>query len=111
MTGPEIAQAPRYGLNPIILLFNNQGWGLFRPLTADPKLLSIPNWPCAALARLWGGVGLQANTALELRDALATADQTTSFVIIEVFIEPNDLSPVAKKYIELAGKKANMGKS
>jgi indolepyruvate decarboxylase len=108
MTGQEIAQAPRYGLNPIILLFNNQGWGLFRPIVTDPTLLSIPNWPCAELARLWGGVGLQAKTAIELREALAIADKAASFVIIEIAIQPNDLSPVATKYIELAGKKANM---
>jgi len=109
MTGQEIAQAPRYGLNPIILLFNNQGWGLFRPIAADPRLLSIPNWPCTELAKLWGGVGIQVKTARELKEALALADQTTSFVIIEVLIAPNDLSPVAKKYIELAGRKAKIG--
>ena len=108
MTGQEIAQAPRYGLNPIILLFNNQGWGLFRPIVADSKLLSIPNWPYAELARLWGGIGLQAHTASELREGLAIADKASSFVIIEIAIAPHDLSPVAKKYIELAGKKAKM---
>src|SRR5206468_2340462 len=34
MTGPEIAQAPRYGLNPIVLVVNNGGWQIFRPVVA-----------------------------------------------------------------------------
>jgi indolepyruvate decarboxylase len=32
MTGAEIAHARRYGLNPIIILLNNRGWGIFRPI-------------------------------------------------------------------------------
>src|SRR5207237_182611 len=34
MTGPEIAHAPRYGLKPIVLLINNGGWQIFRPVAA-----------------------------------------------------------------------------
>jgi len=109
MTGPEIAQAPRHQLNPIIVLLNNHGWGLFRPIAKQQDLLSIPDWPYAELARLWGGVGLQVRTASELREALAKADQTPSFVIIEVMIQPNDLSPLSRKYIEASGKKAKIG--
>src|SRR5262249_49175670 len=29
MTGPEIAQAPRYGLSPIVIVVNNGGWQIF----------------------------------------------------------------------------------
>ena len=109
MTGQEISHAPRYGLNPIVILLNNKGWGIFRPIAEREKLLSIPDWPYAELARLWGGAGFQVKTALELKEALSKAEKTSSFVIIEVSIQPNDLSPMSRKYIEGAAKKAKMG--
>jgi indolepyruvate decarboxylase len=100
MTGPEIAQAPRYGLNPIIVLLNNGGWGIFRPVTARPDLLEIPSWPYADLARSWGGVGFRAETIGEFRGALEAAAEAPSFAIIECRIGPHDLSPISVKYIK-----------
>jgi hypothetical protein len=44
-------------------------------------------------------------TVSELRDALRVAHETSSFVIIEVLVDPHDLSPVTIKYI-----KASVGK-
>lgn len=111
MTGQEIAQAPRHRLNPIVILLNNGGWGIFRPIAERQELLAVPNWPYTELARLWGGVGLKAQTALELREALAKADRTGSFVIIEVTLPPGDLSPMAQRYIESSGKRAGLGES
>lgn len=105
MTGPEISHAPRYKLNPIIVLMNNAGWGIFRPVTERKDLLALPNWPYAQLAEAWGGKGFHAHTVGELRDALAAAHELPSFVIIEVQVDPQDLSPVTLKYI-----KASVGK-
>ena len=102
MTGSEIAQAPRYGLNPIVILLNNGGWGIFRPIAERKDLLSIPDWRYAELARLWGGVGIVVKTASELPAALEKAASSPSFVIIEVRIQPNDISPMSRKYIEAA---------
>jgi indolepyruvate decarboxylase len=109
MTGPEIAQAPRHGLRPIVILMNNGGWGIFRPIAERQDLLTIPNWPYAELARAWGGEGYIASTVGEFRDALAAAERATSFVIIETRVDPYDLSPVSKKYIEASARKAKMG--
>jgi indolepyruvate decarboxylase len=105
MTGSELSHAPRYKLNPIIILMNNGGWGIFRPVTKRQELLNLPNWPYAQLAEAWGGKGLCAHTVGELREALTTAHEISSFVLIEVMVEPNDLSPVTIKYI-----KASVGK-
>jgi len=102
MTGPEIAQAPRYGLNPIVILLNNGGWGIFRPISRREDLLSLPDWRYAELARLWGGIGLKVRTASALSKALDTAAECRSFVIIEVQIQPNDLSPMSRKFIAAA---------
>jgi TPP-dependent 2-oxoacid decarboxylase len=99
MTGPEIAQAAHHGCNPIVLVVNNGGWEIFRPVAERPELLSVPAWPYAQLAALWGGRGFKVETAEEIGDALAAADACDSFVIIEVMVSPRDLSPVSRKYI------------
>jgi len=88
---------------------NNGGWGIFRPIAERQDLLTIPNWPYAELARAWGGEGYIASTVGEFRDALAAAERATSFVIIETRVDPYDLSPVSRKYIEASARKAKVG--
>jgi len=48
MTGAEISHAPRHGLTPIVVLVNNGGWGIFRPVSPRQDLLEIPNCPTRA---------------------------------------------------------------
>ena len=85
---------------------NNSGWGIFRPVTERQDLLTIPDWPYAKLAEMWGGTGFRVETTSELRAALVAAGEVTTFVIIEVIVDPHDLSPVTRKYIEASvGKK------
>ncbi len=100
MTGPEISHAPRHHLNPIVLVMNNGGWGIFRPVAERQDLLTTPPWPYAKLAEAWGGKGLQVYTVKELRLALLEADQTSSFLVIEIMVPPRDLSPITEKYIK-----------
>src|SRR5262249_47728074 len=47
MTGPEISQAPAKHANPIVVVINNGGWGIFRPIADRQDLLEIPPWPYA----------------------------------------------------------------
>jgi indolepyruvate decarboxylase len=105
MTGSEIAQAPRYGLNPIVILINNGGWGIFRPVVEREDLLTIPPWPYADLARSWGGLGFRVERVGEFREALHEADGAATFSLIEVIARPHDLSPVTRKYIRASAGK------
>jgi TPP-dependent 2-oxoacid decarboxylase len=104
MTGPEIAQAPRYGLNPIVVVINNGGWQIFRPVVRRTALLDLPPWPYAELARAWGGRGVRVDSAIALRAALAEAARSRSFVLIEARVMPDDLSPVSRKYIQASAR-------
>jgi indolepyruvate decarboxylase len=106
MTGPEISGAPRRGLAPVVVLVNNAGWGIFRPVTRRKELLEIPPWPYAELAQAWGGVGMRAETRQELREALRAAHEVHDFVIIDCVVPPDDISPVSRRYIH-----ASAGKS
>ena len=105
MTGPEISHAPNFGVNPIVLVINNGGWGIFRPVAERRELLEIPPWPYANLAREWGGAGFEAAHA----DRTARCDggariSDDRFSFIDVRVERDDLSPVTVKYIKAAAK-------
>ena len=108
MTGVEIAHAPRYRLNPIVVLLNNGGWGIFRPVVKRQDLLALPSWRYAELARLWGGRGFRVETVAQLRRALEQAAESPAFTIIEVMIGARDLSPLSVKYIRASAKKAQL---
>ena len=105
MTGPEISFAPARGLSPIVVLVNNSGWGIFRPVTPRKDLLEIPPWPYAELAQAWGGVGFKVGSPGELRDALRAAHELRDFAIIECIVPPTDISPVSRRYIRASAKK------
>ena len=105
MTGPEISHAPRHGVAPIVVLVNNSGWQIFRPVSPRPDLLAIPPWPYAELAQAWGGVGFRVETRGELREALRAAHERKVFALIECTIPPDDLSPISRKYITESARK------
>jgi len=109
MTGSEISHAPRLGLSPVVVLVNNAGWGIFRPVSPRADLLSIPDWPYAELAQSWGGVGFVAETRGELRDALRAAHEVREFVLIECKLPPDELSPITRRYIRASAKRAGTG--
>ncbi|HUN59283.1 MAG TPA: hypothetical protein VMU41_14315, partial [Candidatus Binataceae bacterium] len=93
-------------MNPIIILINNGGWAIFRPIADRRDLLEIPSWPYAQLARDWGGSGFEAKTGAELRAALNAAHRCQTFSIIDVQVGRDDLSPVTIKYIQAAAKRS-----
>jgi indolepyruvate decarboxylase len=105
MTGPEISHAPRLGLSPVVVLVNNSGWGIFRPVSPRQDLLDIPPWPYAQLAEAWGGVGVRATSSDELASALRTAHASDGFFLIECVVPASDISPVSRRYIRASIRK------
>jgi indolepyruvate decarboxylase len=107
MTGSEISHAPRLGLSPIVVLVNNAGWGIFRPVTPKQELLDLPPWPFAELAESWGGVGIRVTTPAELKAALREAHATKGFVIVECIVSKEDASPMGRRYIRKSARKGS----
>ena len=91
-----------------MVLLNNGGWGIFRPVTKRHDLLALPTWRYADLAHLWGGRGFRVETVAQLRRALDEAEKSPFFAIIEVMTGPRDLSPMSVKYIRASAKKAQI---
>jgi indolepyruvate decarboxylase len=99
MTGVELAHAPRHGVNPIVVVVNNGGWGIFRPVTPRAELLDLPAWPYAELAERWGGLGARVSDVEELEKALERAHADRRFALVEATVDPDDLSPISRRYI------------
>ncbi len=107
MTGPEISHSAAFHANPIVVVMNNGGWQIFRPVAERRDLLEIPPWPYSRLACDWGGAGFEAFTVADLRRALQAAHESRKFAIIDVHLPHDDLSPVTRKYIQAAARRSS----
>lgn len=108
MTGPEISHAPRYGLNPIVILWNNGIWGMMKKAIPEANYVDLPTWPYYKMAELWGGRGFQVNTPAECAVALKSAYEEDRFCIIDVAIDPDDFSEALDVYINSLAKRAGL---
>jgi indolepyruvate decarboxylase len=100
MTGPEISRAPTYGCNPIVVLFDNSRWEMLQAFFPDATYNGVVHWPFAELARLWGGRGFDVRTPDELRSALAAAFDEPRFSLIDVALQPGDVSPILRGFVQ-----------
>lgn len=106
MTGMEISTALRYGLNPIVIVLNNRGYGTERPMQDGPYN-NVQPWQYHRLPDiLGGGRGFLVRTEPELNDALdEAAGHTGSFCLLEVLLEPNDHSPALQRLTQRLARK------
>ena len=94
MTGMELATVARYGLNPVVVLLNNRGYGTERHMQDGPYNDLWP-WQYHRLPEVLGaGRGFVVETEGELDRALNEAMRwTKSFCLIEARLAPLDRSP------------------
>ncbi len=98
MTGMELATAARYGLNPIVLVLNNSGYGTERHIHDGPYNDVWP-WRFHRIPEVLGaGRGWLVQTEGELDTALREARaHTSSLSVIEVKLAPLDRSPALER--------------
>jgi TPP-dependent 2-oxoacid decarboxylase len=94
MTGVELSTAVRYGLNPIVIVLNNAGYGTERHMQDGPYNDVVP-WNYHLLPALLGnGRGFAVETEGQLEDALQRAKaETQTFSLLDVRLDRLDRSP------------------
>ena len=94
MTGMELATVARYGLNPVVVVLNNRGYGTERHMQDGPYNDLWP-WQYSRVPEILGaGRGWVAETEAALDRALSEAQRwTKSFCLIEARLAPLDRSP------------------
>src|SRR5512133_1724526 len=92
MTGAEVSTAVRLGLNPIIIVLNNDGYGTMRKIR-EGCFNVITQWNYSKICDLvGGGKGITASTNGEFDDALSRAQKSDRLHVIEVMISRDDAS-------------------
>jgi indolepyruvate decarboxylase len=93
MTGNELSTTVRLGLNPIVLVFNNEGYGTMRHIR-DGRFNVISQWNYDRICDLiGGGTSSPARTKGELDGALRSALGSKELNVIDVRIPRDDMSP------------------
>ena len=101
MTFQELSTAVRHGFNPIVIVMNNKGYTTERFLQDGP-FNDILNWNYHRLPELLGGgQGFEVRTEGELDQSLAAAlANLDSYSLLNVHLEPDDISPALKRLAE-----------
>jgi len=106
MTGMELSASVRYGLNPIVIVFNNAGFGTERPMQDGPYN-DVASWKYHRLPEVFGaGRSFLVNTEDALEHALSEAHAyRDSFALIEVILDPHDHSPALQRLTQRLARK------
>ncbi len=98
MTGTELSTIARYGLNPIVVVLNNHGYTTERFLL-DGSFNDIQDWAYHKLPEVLGaGLGLEVRTLAQLDAGLRAAmENTASFSLLNVHLDPYDRSPALER--------------
>ena len=100
MTGWELGNCQRYGLDPIVVLFNNCSWEMLRVFQPESKFNNLSDWHFAAIAPSLGGHGERVTTRQELGDALENAvARRGQFSLIEVMLQRGETSKTLERFV------------
>ncbi len=94
MTGIELSAVARYGMNPIVIVLDNDGYGTERPML-DGAFNDVHRWNFSRIPEMLGaGLGIKTATEIEMAAALERARANTqSYTIIQAMLDRNDHSP------------------
>jgi indolepyruvate decarboxylase len=100
MTGWELGNCRRYGLDPIVVLFNNRSWEMLRVFQPESRFNDLDDWHFADIAASIGGVGERVATRRELAAALDRAvARRGQFSLIEVMLPRGATSDTLARFV------------
>ena len=101
MTGWELGNARRLGLDPIVILFNNESWEMLRAFQPESRFNDLDDWRFAEIAPALGGIGTRVRTRAELARALERAiGERGRFHLIEVMLPRGTVSPTLARFAQ-----------
>jgi TPP-dependent 2-oxoacid decarboxylase len=104
MTGMEISTAARHDMDPIVIVLNNNGFGTERPMI-DGSFNDVAPWKYHLIPEVIGrGRGYLVTTEDELAGALSEAKESDELSIIEVILDPHDITPQLRRMCERLAK-------
>ena len=100
MTGWELGNCRRYGLDPIVVLFNNASWEMLRAFQPESRFNDLDDWNFAAIAPSLGGHGKRVRTRRELKGALERAvARRGQFSLLEVMLPRSATSRTLARFV------------
>ncbi len=100
MTGWELGNCQRYGLDPIVVVLNNRSWEMLRVFDPDAHFNDLSDWHFADMAPSLGGIGCRVRTRAELEAALEAAWKARGkFQIVEVMLDRGATSDSLRRFV------------
>lgn len=100
MTGWELGNCARHGWDPLVIVFNNQGWEMLRAFQPEARYTDLGDWHFAAMAPMLGGEGYRVQTRGELARTLRHAlDRRGRFQLIEVMLQRGAQSATLERFV------------
>lgn len=100
MAGWELGNCRRYGLDPIVVLFNNASWEMLRAFQPESRFNDLDDWQFAAMAASLGGHGERVTTRQELKAALERAvARRGRFSLVEVMLPRGATSTTLARFV------------
>ncbi len=101
MTGWELGNCRRYGLDPIVVLFNNASWEMLRVFQPESAFNDLDDWNFSAIAPSLGGHGERVTTRRELAAALErAAGRRGRFSLVEVMLPRGVTSQTLARFVK-----------
>jgi indolepyruvate decarboxylase len=100
MTGWELGNCRRLGIDPVVILFNNMSWEMLRVFQPESQFNDLDDWQFARIAGAIGGDGRSVTTRAELAAALEHAVTTRGrFQLIEAMIPRGVISATLSRFV------------
>src|SRR5581483_2198223 len=98
----ELATASRLGLDPIVVVVDNESYGSLRAMGhRGAAFVQLATLDYARLGEVLGARSFRPETDEELCRALRAARATSGPSLIEVRVSPDDVSPALQRMSEL----------
>ncbi len=100
MTGWELGNCRKLGIDPVVVVFDNRSWEMLRCFQPESAFNDLDEWRFADIAPALGGDGYRATTRAELQAALATAAATRGrFQLVQAVYPRGQLSRTLERFV------------